>query len=289
MKNHTDFKSLLAQYAADCLSDDEKTSVEQHLSKCAECRAELAFWQEISRAVEDEYEQKIAPKIALQSTLDQIHRNEQKTSSFRRIWQILKFQVPLIRGEIWSASLMVLLLGFAITLVADKAAVFYAIAPVVSAAGLALIYGGRQDPAYEMVQATPVSQVEILLSRSLLVFSYNLIITMMLSIGLAAIYTMGMIGPLIIDWLAPMAFLSALGLGLSIFLNSENALMVTYLLWLSKYLMQTDLAGKIMGNTVDLMGTFWKTSGLLYSLSILLLLAAILYVRSFSYNNKNLA
>ena len=289
MKNHTDFQSLLAQYAAGCLSTEEKTSIEQHLSKCAECRAELAFWREISRAVEDEYEQKSAPTISLQSTFDQIHRNGQKTSSFRRIWQILKFQVPLIRGEIWSASLLVLLLGFAITLVADKAAVFYAIAPVVSAAGLVLIYGGRQDPAHEMVQATPISQVEILLSRSLLVFSYNLILTLILSIGLAAIYTMGMIGVLILDWLAPMAFLSALGLGLSIFLNSENALMITYLLWVSKYLMQTDLAGKIMGNTVYLMDTFWKTPVLLYSLSILMLLAAILYVRSFQYNNKNLA
>jgi intracellular septation protein A len=86
-----------------------------------------------------------------------------------------------------------------------------------------------------------------------------------------------------------MVFLSALGLGLSIFLNSENALFISYLLWISKYLVQSDLISKMMGSAASIVESFWQSSVLLYGLSLFLLLAGVLYIRSFPYKNKNLA
>ena len=80
-------------------------------------------------------------------------------------------QIPLVKRDIWPTSLLVLALGFVITLIADQAGFLFAIAPLVSAGGLAFIYSKENDPAFELVLSTPISQIQILLARSALVFA----------------------------------------------------------------------------------------------------------------------
>jgi hypothetical protein len=289
MNEHAEIFALLPQYAAGQLTAAQKQAADRHLAGCAACRAELAFWQDVSGVVKANPVQAAAPRAALQTALAEIRAEEQRTSPFVHIWQVLKSQVPLVRSEIWSASFMVLILGFVVTLVADKAAAFYAIAPVVSAAGLALLYGGKQDAAFELTLAAPTSQVEILLARSLLVFTYNLLLTILISLGLAAVYSVGTVGLLISEWIAPMTFLSALGLGISVIAGSENAILVTYLIWLSRYLMMTSVARKFFGSGTLIVLSFWQSNALLYSLSALMFLCVIVSLKSHSGTARQLS
>ena len=289
MKEHAEIFAQLPQYAAGKLTVEQKQAVDRHLTGCATCRADLVFWQDVSGLVKGNPVRAAAPRAALQAALAEIRAEEQHTSLFAHVWQVLKSQVPLVRSEIWSASFMVLILGFIVTLVADKAAVFYALAPVVSAAGLALIYGGKQDPAFELTLATPTSQVEILLARSLLVFAYNLLLTMLISLGLAAVYSFSTVGLLISEWIAPMTFLSALGLGISVLAGSENAILVTYLIWLSRYLLMTSAARKFFGSGAQVVLNFWQSNAILYGLAGLLFLCVIVSLKSHSGTARQLS
>ena len=289
MKEHAEIFALLSQYAAGKLTVEQKQAVDRHLTGCSACRAELAFWQDVSSVVKDNPARAAAPRAVLQAALAEIRVEEQHTSPFAHVWQVLKSQAPLVKSEIWSASFMVLILGFIITLVADKAVAFYAIAPVVSAAGLALIYGGKQDAAFELTLSTPTSQVEILLARSLLVFSYNLLLTILISLGLAAVYSFSTVALLISEWIAPMTFLSALGLGVSVIAGSENAILVTYLLWLSRYLMMTSAARKFFGSGAQIMLNFWQSNAILYGLSAMMFLCVIVSLKSYSGTARQLS
>jgi hypothetical protein len=289
MNEHAEIYALLPQYAAGQLTAVQKQAVDRHMAGCDACRAELAFWQDVCGVVKENPVQAAAPRAALQAALAEIRVEEQRTSPFAHVWQVLKSQAPLVRSEIWSASFLVLMLGFIVTLVADKAAAFYAIAPVVSAAGLALLYGGKQDAAFELTLATPTSQVEILLARSLLVFSYNLLLTVLISLGLAAVYSVSTVGLLISEWIAPMTFLSALGLGVSVIAGSENAILITYLIWLSRYLMMTSTARKFFGSGAQILLSFWQSNAILYGLSALMFLFVIVSLKTHSGTARQLS
>jgi len=289
MKEHAEIFALLPQYVAGQLTAAQKQAADRHLADCAACRSELAFWQDVSGVVKANPVQAAAPRAALQAALAEIRAEEQRTTLFAHVWQVLKSQAPLVRSEIWSASFMVLILGFIVTLVADKAAVFYALAPVVSAAGLALLYGGKQDAAFELTLATPTSQVEILLAHSLLVFAYNLLLTILISLGLAAVYSFSTVGLLISEWIAPMTFLSALGLGISVIVGSENSILVTYLVWLSRYLLMTSAARRFFGSGVEVVLNFWQSNAILYGLSALLFLCVIVSLKSHSGTARQLS
>ncbi len=187
------------------------------------------------------------------------------------------------------ASLLILLLGFVITVIADKVAFLFALAPLVSAGGLALIYGKERDPAYELVLSTPTSQIQILLARSALVFGFNFILVVVLSWGLSLNYSIDLILPLIIAWLAPMAFLSTFGLCLSIFINSEQAIFISYFCWLSKYLMYTPESRTLLGHTGEVFLLFWHSPVALYGVSVILFAALMIYMHGSVSSTRYLA
>jgi hypothetical protein len=193
----------------------------------------------------------------------------------------LRAQVPLVHREIWPASLLILLLGFVVTIIADKTAFLFALAPLVSAGGLAFVYSKEHDPAFELMLSTPVSQIQILLARLALVFSYNFMLVLALSLGLSFYYSVDLILPLLLEWLAPMTFLSTLGLCISVFSNSENAIFISYGLWISKYLMIAPEFQKILGRAGEVLLDFWQSPTALYGTSALLFAAVIIYVGRF--------
>lgn len=288
MKTHEKFSEMLPMFVSGQLSAADRSVVQAHLGECAACREEVALWEDLSSMMAHEYEQMPAPSQVLEGALESIRESEGKPNLIRRSWQVVRAQVPLVRKEIWPASLLILLLGFVVTLIADQAAFIYALAPLVSAGGLAFIYGGEHDPAHELVLSTPISQIQILLARSVLVFGYNFLITVALSLGLSLHYSIDLMLPLMLDWLAPMTFLSSLGLCISIISNSENAIFISYFLWLGKYLMLTTEFQNILGKLGEAFTAMWKTPVLLYLLSGILLVVMMLYVQGSARINRRL-
>ena len=291
MKKHEKILNNLPFYLNGTLDQKEQEEVREHLRTCAECREELAFWQEMRGEIEHENQQMVSQTgLPSRSLVDKAVQPSQP--GIRPVWQrfgrlakLVRAQLPIVRSEIWLASLLVIFIGCAISLLMDKAEFLYFAAPLVAAAGLAIIYTPENDVALELVSATPVSQAQILLARTLLVFGYDLILVL---IGMLVL-SPGLIGPLsfpiLLDWLAPMTFLSSLALGLSIFTGTGNAILTAYLLWIMRFIIKAyeDLwalnpAPNFSFQIGEAVTHFWQNSILLLVLSLVLILLAGVFV-----------
>jgi hypothetical protein len=114
--------------------------------------------------------------------------------------------------------------------------VMYFIAPMVAAATLSILYGAENDPAYELTLATSTSPWKVLLARLSLVSAYNLLLVLGVAAILLFVVPPDILGMMIFGWLAPMAFLSALALLLSLWVGTSNAIAITYVLWVVQYI-----------------------------------------------------
>jgi hypothetical protein len=153
-------------------------------------------------------------------------------------WLILKSQTRLVHPATWAASGLVIALGALVSLAfyqpsqAGAELPFVFIAPLVAACGVAFLYGLEADPALELQLSTPVSPRVILLARLALLFGFNLVITLVCSVLLSLFQAQITLAPLIVAWLAPMTFLSALAFLLSVlFFDSLAAVLISFLLW----------------------------------------------------------
>lgn len=158
---------------------------------------------------------------------------------FAWAWLILRSQTRLVHPATWAASGLVIALGALVSLVfynstqtgAELPFVF--VAPLVAACGVAFLYGLDADPALELQLATPISSRMILLARLALLFGFNLAITLVCSLLLALVQAQVSLIPLIVAWLAPMTFLSALAFLLSVlFFDSLASVLLCFLLWM---------------------------------------------------------
>jgi hypothetical protein len=150
---------------------------------------------------------------------------------------VLGAQLRIVHRFTWVASLLVMALGFVVTLMLYRPGTgaelpFVIIAPLVAALGVAFLYGVDVDPALELQLATPVSPRLILLARLTLVFGFNLAVGLACSAALALFPTGLSLWSIVLSWLAPMAFLSALAFLLSVLVFDPlfSALM-SLLLW----------------------------------------------------------
>ncbi|MHB1133104.1 MAG: zf-HC2 domain-containing protein [Chloroflexota bacterium] len=277
---------LLPFYAAESLGEEERLLVAEHLAVCAECRAELALWSEVgAAAIIADAELPAAPASVLEGALAQARA--ENPGLLVRAWQLLRAQVPLVRGEIWSASALVIALGLVVSLGggADRRTLGFlgAIAPLVAAAGVAMIYGPENDPALELALATPTSPRQVLLARLALVFGWNLALSLAASLGLVLAVPVGLLGALIMEWLGPMTFLSALALTLSLRVGTSGAVATVCTLWLARWLgrgMEISVAGQAetarqLLELGVLYQNVWSNSALLLSLAALLVAASL--------------
>jgi hypothetical protein len=149
-------------------------------------------------------------------------------------WLLLRSQLRVMRGEIWIASLLVMLFGTVITLTqSGEGASLEIIAPLVTAIGIAFIYGPDVDPMMEIQLATPVSPRLILLARLAAIFSFDLVLSLVASVVLVLFGDSAALWPLILSWLAPMAFLSALAFFLAVFSREPILSALTcFVLWI---------------------------------------------------------
>jgi hypothetical protein len=149
---------------------------------------------------------------------------------------LLRRQLRLIGHGIWAASLIVLIVGMILTYLFPYAGgpgsdLLALAAPIVAAAGIALLYGPENDPASELEYATPLSPALLLLTRLVLVYGYNLALALATSVLLWLLPSQAALWPLILSWLVPMLFLSALALALSVLWNSQVAIIVACSAW----------------------------------------------------------
>ncbi|MHB1415529.1 MAG: zf-HC2 domain-containing protein [Chloroflexota bacterium] len=230
---------LLPFYAAGTLADEERWAVERHLAECDECREELALWTGVGASVVGADAAVPAPSPAvLEATLRRL--DQEQPSLLSRAWQLLQAQVPLVRREIWLASAMVLGLGYVVAILVGQdgraSGVIGVLAPLVAAAGVAMIYGAENDPALELTMATPTSPRQVLLARLVLVFGYDLALSLLATVGLVAVLPVAPLGTIILGWLGPMTFLSALALVLSLAIGTGSAITIALVLWMARWL-----------------------------------------------------
>lgn len=139
----------------------------------------------------------------------------------RQAWLLARSQMRIVNPITWIASLLVIAFGVLVTLAINQmdgaAGVIplVIVAPIVTAVGVAFLYGEEVDPALELQLATPVSPLLILLARLALLFGFDLILSLIGSVILAGAADFAL-GALIISWLVPMTFLSAVAFLLSV-------------------------------------------------------------------------
>lgn len=150
---------------------------------------------------------------------------------------VLGAQVRIVHRFTWITSLLVMALGFFVTLILYQPGTgaelpFVIVAPLVAALGVAFLYGVDVDPALELQLATPVSPRLVLLARLTLVFGFNLAVGLVCSAALSLFPTGMSLWNIVLSWLAPMAFLSALAFLLSVlFFDPLFSALMSLLIW----------------------------------------------------------
>ncbi len=283
---------LLPLYVSGALDRDQRLAVEKHLPGCPDCQADLALWKSVSAEVTAVDQTVEAPRGMADRALARARQPRAGGADWmqrlRHIGLLLRSQMPLVHREIWPASALVIGLGFIAALIAERAGFVYALAPLIAAACVSLIYGPENDPAYELTISTPTSPRQILLARLVLVFGYNLalVIAAMLALLPALPDQQPVLGTLALNWLAPMTFLSAAALALSLWIGATNAISITYVAWLGQFLagpLLSPQAALQIGVRVSPAAAqviaayqgFWQTPALLLALSALLFAAAV--------------
>jgi hypothetical protein len=291
--DHTLIASLLPLYVSGAIDPRQRAAVEQHLHTCAECREDLALWQAMAAEIVALDQATAAPQGLAEKALEQVRAQSRPVSPLvarlRHILQLLRSQAPLVNREIWPATALVIGLGYVVVLVTERSGVLYALSPLIAATCVSLIYGPESDPAYELSLATPTSPRQILLARLALVFGYNLVLVLVATLGLlpmlAAQSAQPLLGELALAWLAPMFFLSAAALLLSLWIGSQNAIVISYIAWILQLFLgplrsllttPQNTAAQVSPLAVELIAlyqAFWQTPALLLALSALLFAA----------------
>jgi hypothetical protein len=282
MNAHEHYQDLLPLFVAGQLDETERAEMETHLVSCEECQADLKLWEAVAVEIKKSNQAVEAPSAEL---VDVAFSRVQVSSSkrervqgpglMRRAWQLLHAQVFLVQREMWPASAAVMALGIIVALLSNHVEAVYFIAPLVAAASLSVLFNPEYDPAYELTLATPTSPWKVLLARLSIVSAYNLLLALIAALVLLVLVPPELLGTLILGWLAPMAFLSALALLLSLWIGTSNAVTITYILWVAQYVPYKSI-GAWMGSpgwssAILAYRQFWHSPMLLFLLALLLI------------------
>jgi hypothetical protein len=272
MNTHERYQDLLPLFVAGQLNETERAEMETHLATCEECQADLKLWEAVSVEIKKSNQAVEAPSAKL---VDGAVSRVQVPGLMRRAWQLLYAQAFLVQREMWPASAAVMALGIIVALLSNHVQAVYFIAPLVAAASLSVLFNPEYDPAYELTLATPTSPWKVLLARLSIVSAYNLLLALIAALVLLALVPPELLGTLILGWLAPMAFLSALALLLSLWIGTSNAVTITYILWIAQY-MPYKLVGAWMvspgwSSVILAYRQFWHSPMLLFLLALLLI------------------
>jgi len=267
----------LIRYAANQLNESERADFEKHLAGCASCQADLLLWQSLANEVIASDSAVPAPVHLADSALEVIHTPSRLTRAFRNMTQLLRMQLLLMHNELWIGSAALMFIFLAMALLVARVEVLHFFVPMIAAGTVTLIYGSEHDPAAELTFSAPISPWKILLARLTLVSAYNVFLALCATVGLLLILPPQALGELILGWLAPMTFLSALALLLSLWIGTSNALFIAYTLWAAQYLAWTSIGEwfAFLDPWLESYRQFWQDPALLFIFGFALILFAL--------------
>lgn len=183
---------------------------------------------------------------------------------------VLHVQIRIVRNAIWLASALVMALGALVTMMTYSptvgSTVLMIVTPLVAALGIAFIYGEDIDPPTELLMSTPVSPRLVLMARMALVFGFDLTLGLLASLA-AALTTDISFMPLVMTWLAPMAFLSMLAFLMSVVFNDPLAsVLISMGIWIALCIGHLSAVGGVPSFVPDLLSdtsirvAFWGLS-----------------------------
>lgn len=226
------------------LSPEEQAAVEVHLNECMACQAEVAAWTELRLSMREVSLQTPEPRADLFARVEgQLGATSTVTFWLRSLLQTCWFiltvcgehlwaQARLIRRDLfWMPLCLVPPAFLLIYLPRDGVNTLALLAALLTALGVAFLYGHEVDPAREVMLVTPTSPRLVLGIRCCLVFGYDLLINCGLILPILASH--GLVTPawFLANWLTPLLCLSALALLLSILVNAGSAVCACALLW----------------------------------------------------------
>ena len=150
---------------------------------------------------------------------------------------LLRSQIRIVGREIWLASALVFLLGIFVTLsengdLPSDLTPLTVLAPIVAVVAIALLYDTNTECLFEIEDASPMGIPLLLLSRMTLIFSFDLLMGIIASTILVIIQDELSLVPVIMSWLIPMTFLSAVAFFTSVLArNSVLGIMAGVGIW----------------------------------------------------------
>jgi hypothetical protein len=225
---HLDLDVLQA-YVARPLPRAAALLVEGHLDRCPTCRTRLAplmeaeeaetmgsLWQQVDRAT-DEPARGLMERCALRLGVpEHAARLCAAMPSLRRSW--------------WGGAALLLMVAVAMARWADSTSaplLFFALAPALSAVGVAAVTGQRFDPAYVWLAVSPLNGLRVVLLRAAVVQLMMLILSAVGAAGLPLPL------PYLFGWLVPSLMLTAVCLALSSRMDAVPAIALTLGAWLA--------------------------------------------------------
>jgi hypothetical protein len=214
---------LLAAYVVGGLGAIEGASVEQHLTRCAECRAAITplvdrhaldrAWSAIRDVVEPPdlpLPIRLARRLGLTDATSVLLG---ATASLRTSWVVSSFL-----ALAFAAVAVVAAGGGAI-------APFLLVAPMVPVVGVAAAYGPQHDPLETLVVTAPYGRTRLILLRTLAV----LVSVLPFAVGLGVFLP----GPpwLAVAWLGPALALVPAMMALASFIGPRSAAAAVAILW----------------------------------------------------------
>lgn len=193
----------------------------------------------------------------------------------------LLVQTHLFHPGFWVASALLLVVGLVAGITVSRAPGGLALAlmaPLPALLGVAYAFRASSGAHMEMELSSPVSPVQVVLGRTLVVLGYNLLLGGVVVAVLPGIGE-GM-GPLLLGWLAPLLFLTGLTLFLTTWLGTYAGVGAGFAVWGAQvilrlraaWLLQTYPYLTLYGDATD--ARWWWTQMAALGLGLVLLVAS---------------
>lgn len=277
--NHEQYEDQLVLYVSGQLDSSHLDELKEHLSNCEQCREELKMWQMVNNQIADDNEKLYVPQDIAEKALQAVNEQSGFKLLFSRAINLLRAQIYLVQREMWPASAILMLMAVVITVILDKLEFLRVFAPMVAAGSLAAIFAPEQDPAWELSLSSPTSRWKVFLARMTVVHGYNLILALLTSLFTLLIIPVDLLWPLILSWLGPLTFLSALALLLSMRFGTGNSIAITYGFWIIQFpnfeMVFSQPVVEIITPFLNAYRSFWSQPALLICLGTVLFMAVL--------------
>jgi hypothetical protein len=295
MRDGIHVADLLPAYLNGTLAIGERERVGMHLTVCAACGAELQTWRSIAYGAQAALGEPLPVIVPSASVLAGAWARIDATPWQRAAaWmrparrkgslalQLSITQARLIPWGIWAlsaAAMALCFLGMALWRVGSYPhSILGAFVPLITAVGVAFLYGPEHDAGLEVALSTPASPRVILLSRLALVFGYNFALGLGMTLALVALHG-GDFSALAAYWVGPTLLLGGLSLLLSLVASTVAGLATVSILWLIRFVGSAfALPGSLPANGDWPLNAIWQTSPATVLFACALLLLAVLYV-----------